>query len=274
MSARPARIPILLAIATLALAPTRVSAQWAGYERMTVDSLEAALAKPSPQPIQLTGKNLSDLDLRAFDFRGANLSSSVFNDAKLMHAKLGGTNLTVSFFERADLSAASLTGAMMFSVQMNGSILRHANLARARLIGNLRRADLSGAILTHVNAAADMRNQSMGLMNAVLANTKAVGADLSDSDFSRADLSFADFSGARMRRTQLIRADLSGANLTGADLSQANLRDAQVIDTDFSKANLTGTDFTGATFRGVRGLDTAITQGARGLPPPAPRADQ
>jgi len=44
-----------------------------------------------------------------------------------------------------------------------------------------------------------MKNQSMGLMRVNIVNAKAVGADMTDSDFSRADLSFSDFTDARAR---------------------------------------------------------------------------
>src|SRR5260221_484448 len=91
-----------------------------------------------------------------------------------------------------------------------------------RMTAQSLRAALASADLTRVNAAADMRNQSMGLMNTRIVNAKAVGADFSNSDFSRADFSFSDLSGARMHRTQLVRADLSGTTLAGADLTEAN----------------------------------------------------
>jgi uncharacterized protein YjbI with pentapeptide repeats len=155
---------------------------------------------------------------------------------------------------------------MLFSVQLAGANLRHANLTGSRLIGDLRKTDLSGAILRRMNAAADMRNQSMGLMHTVMVNARAIAADFSNSDFSRADFSFADLSDAHLHRTQLVRCDFSGTTLSRADLSEANLQEAQFIDTDFANANLTNADFSGASFRGVRGLDTATTKGARGLP--------
>ena len=57
----------------LACAPAR--GQWDSYERMSVESLKAALERSASGPAQLTGKNFSNLDLRELDFRGANMRS-------------------------------------------------------------------------------------------------------------------------------------------------------------------------------------------------------
>ena len=112
------RLKTVLVLVTW-LAMAQAHAQWDSYERMTVESLRAAIAQSSSgtRP-QLTGKNLSGLDLAEVDFRGANLSASVLNGAKLTRARLDRTNLTVSFLEGADLTGASLRDAMMFSVQL------------------------------------------------------------------------------------------------------------------------------------------------------------
>jgi uncharacterized protein YjbI with pentapeptide repeats len=258
----PGRAALLwsLLFATAVAAETRP-----GYERLSREQLVSALAA-APVGAPFTAKDLSDQDLSGLDFRGANLSASVFNGSQLSGAKLDSCNLTVSFFEGAKLPKASLAGAMMFSVQMAGAVLTEANLSGARLIGDLRKADVSGANLTKMNGAADMRNQSMGLMRTNLVNATARGTDFSDSDFSRADFSFTDFTGAKFLRTKLVRVEMSGATLTHADLSGADLRDAVLIDADLSNANLTNADLTGAELRGVRGLDSAIRTGTRGLP--------
>src|SRR5687767_3555656 len=154
--------------------------EWAGYEKLSREQLVTRISEARDAPAALTSKNLSEQDLSGVDFRGANLSASVLNRAQLTGAKLDKCNLTVSFLEGAKLSKASLTNAMLFSVQMAGAILTEANLSGARLIGDLRRADLSHATLTRMNAAADMRNQSMGLMRTNIVNAKAVNADFSE----------------------------------------------------------------------------------------------
>lgn len=254
-------------IATIGALLTFQANAGADTERMTPDSLRTALsqAQGKGRP-QLADKNFAHLSLSGIDFLGANLSASVFNGAKLDHARFDKANLTVSFFEGADMTGASFHDAMMFSVQVAGGTLRDADLSGARLIGDLSKTDLTDAKLTHMNAAADMKNQSMGLMHTSLVKAKASGADFSNSDFSRSEFSFADLTGAKMVNTKLVRTDFSGAVLAGADLSGADLSDSQLIDADLSHANLTNANFTGANLQGVRGLDTAVTKGARGLP--------
>ncbi|TMH97255.1 MAG: hypothetical protein E6H43_18510, partial [Betaproteobacteria bacterium] len=109
-------------------------------------------------------------------------------------------------------------------------------------------------MLTKMDGAADMKNQSMGLMRANIVSANLRGADLSGSDFSRADFSFSDLSGANLAGTRLSGAEFSGTDLRGANLAGADLSGAKLVDTDFTGANLAGADFTAAVFRSVRGL--------------------
>lgn len=76
-----------------------------------------------------------------------------------------------------------------------------------------------------------MRNQSMGLMRAVLRSANLTGLNARDADLSRADLEFASLKGA----------DLTAASLKGAQLGGADLSGATVIGTDFEDADLVST---------------------------------
>jgi uncharacterized protein YjbI with pentapeptide repeats len=243
------------------------NAAWEGYERMTRDSLLSKLsATANGTMIDLKAKNLSDLDLHGVDFEGANLSSSVFNGANLRGAKLDDTNLTVAFFEGADLTKASFRNAVLFSAQLAGAKAQGADFDGVRFIGDLKKTDFTDAKMTHMKGAADMKNQSMGLMHTSMVNGIAVGADMSDSSFERAEFTFSDFSRAKMVRTKLYRADFSGSKLIGADLTGADLHDAVLINADLSNANLTDADLTGANLQGVKVLETTTKTGTRGLP--------
>lgn len=242
-------------------------AEWEGHESMTRESLISTLSTAIGAPrIDLRAKNLSGLDLHGIDFKGANLSSSVFNGANLRDAKMDNTNLTVAFFEGADLTGASFRNAVLFSAQLAGAKARGVDFDGVRFIGDLRRTDFTDAKMTHMKGAADMKNQSMGLMHTSMVNGIAVGADLSDSSFERAEFTFSDFSRAKMVNAKLYRADFSGSKLVGVDLTGADLREALLINADLTNANLTNADFTGANLQGAAGLDSAIKIGARGLP--------
>jgi mxaJ protein len=237
------------------------AADWPGYEKLTREQVVAALAKASASaPTDFYSKNLSELDLSGIDFKGANLAAAVLNGANLTSANLSRCNLTVSFAQGSNLTNANLQGAMMFSMQLQGANLKGANLSGARLIGDLRRANLEQAVLTKMDGAADMKNQSMGLMRANIVSANLRGADLSGSDFSRADFSFSDLSSANLAGTKLSGAEFSGTDLRGANLAGADLSGSKFIDTDFTGANLANADFTAAVFRGVKGLAQVAQQ--------------
>src|SRR5207302_598262 len=111
-----------------------------------------------------------------------------------------------------------------------------ARLTGARFIGDLRQADLRGAHLARLDGAADMKNQSMGLMHAVISSADLSWADLREADLSRADFSFSTLAGADLRGVRIFGGDFSGTSLARANLSGADLRESKFIDTDFSGA--------------------------------------
>jgi uncharacterized protein YjbI with pentapeptide repeats len=151
----------------------------------------------------------------------------------------------------ADLTDANLTGAKMFglvtSTGMQNSrreapIFVRANMTGATVVSRLGFADLTGANLSNAHMAADMHNQSMGLMRAEFPS-----ADLTDANLAGADLGHA-----LLRFANLTNANLAGANLTQADLIGANLGGA-----DLTGANLTGADLRDAKIESAKGLDSA-----------------
>jgi uncharacterized protein YjbI with pentapeptide repeats len=73
-----------------------------------------------------------------------------------------------------------------------------------------------------------MRNQSMGLMRAVLKSANLERVNARGADMSRVDLEFASLKGADLTGASLKRATLGGADLTGVI----------VVDTDFDGADL------------------------------------
>ena len=237
------------------------AADWPDHERLTRDQVVAALAAAPGAPVSFYAKNLSDLDLSGIDFKGANLSAAVLNGSNLTGANLSRSNLTVSFAEGANLTNANLRGAMMFSTQLGGAILVGADLSGARLIGDLRRATLEKAVLRNMDAAPDMKNQSMGLMRANLASANLRGADLSGSDFSRGDFSFCDLSGARLVGAKLRAAEFGGTDLRGADLSGADLSGAK-LSTPTSRVRISPAPISPGRHFAVSGAWTRRTRAA------------
>ncbi|PLA39186.1 hypothetical protein CYK00_12065 [Neisseria sicca] len=98
--------------------------------------------------------NLSDLDLRMADFRGAVLNKVDFQKSKLYGAK----------FQSAKLIKANLQEANLFFAEFQNAKLTEANLQEANLFfanlqnANLARANLKGANLRDINLEnADLR---------------------------------------------------------------------------------------------------------------------
>lgn len=213
---------------------------------MSREQLIALLSGDSDQTVDLSSRRLSGLDLRGVDFRGANLRWARLNGADLRGANLSNVILDSAWLLDSNLENANLSGANLFSTQLQGANLRNAVLTGARIVANLERADLTGAILRQANLAADMRNQSMGLMRAILRLATLDKADLSGVKAARADAEFASFRGAI-----LDGADFSGAELAGADLTGASV----------AGCNLSGADLASARLVSVKGeavgLDTA-----------------
>jgi len=162
------RAPVVLALILFVLLPSAWAEAPKGYERLTRAQVLEAVERASTAGgrADFYSKDLSDLDLSGVDFKGANLTAAVLNGSNLSRANLSRCNLTVAFAEGTNLSGADLTEAVLFSTQLKRADLRNANLSRARLIGDLTSANLSGANFRQADAAADMRNQSMGLMRA------------------------------------------------------------------------------------------------------------
>lgn len=118
-----------------------------GWEDMRADLREA----------NLSGADLSFVNLREADLREANLGGANLRFANLRAADLGGAdlrlvNLRAADLSAADLSAADLSGANLGMADLSAADLSMANLSGANLgMANLSRADLSMADLRDAN---------------------------------------------------------------------------------------------------------------------------
>jgi uncharacterized protein YjbI with pentapeptide repeats len=131
----------------------------------------------------------------------------------LSGADLSGMNLNKAHLRGADLNKADLSNACLIGANLRGASLKGANLSGARIReANLNGADLSGANLTKANLRA---------LNLTRVNLS--GADLSKAQLKEvcligANLRRADLSGSDLRHATLVRSDLRKAELTGARL--------------------------------------------------------
>jgi len=191
--------------------------------RLGMESIRTWWSENPGERLNLTGANLSRVDLAGANLTGANLS-----EAELIEANLTGANLVQATFMRADLAGANLSMANLSEADLIETDLRRTNLAKANLAGayllqaKVMRAALVGANLTGANlSGADLRRADL------------TGASLVQATFMGAGLDAANFNGA-----DLSRADLSEADLTGANLSEARLERAEAGGTKFGNLDL------------------------------------
>jgi uncharacterized protein YjbI with pentapeptide repeats len=219
----------------------------------------------------------------AADLSGANLSSVDLSFANLRGANLVGADLTFAVLRRANLSNASLATCVLqpdFSVRCNAADLSHANLTRASLTGAtlfganltfavLRRANLSNASLATcfftVNGPTCelARFDSADLTFARL--TSAVTSNCDSIDFGDGIGVVSVCGGVIMDNATLVGADLSNTNLSFADLAHTNLIHAALRTATFGEcaesslvelevcggANLTNADLAHANLSGL-----------------------
>lgn len=176
----------------------------------------------------LSGADLSDLNLA-----GADLARADLTGAKLGGTNLSGANLARAKLFRADLSQADLSRATLFKANLSQSDLAGANLNGADMSGAfLIRANLSGASLL----GACLQGASLG--QASLFRAKLGRAVLRQASFFKADLTEADLSEADLEGANLQEAVLEGTNLRSAKLSNANLCFATLLRTNLESAVL------------------------------------
>lgn len=181
----------------------------------------------------LSGANLSSINLRGVDLSKANLRDADFSWTDLGRANLSEANLSGSAFNKANLRESNLRKAT----------LRGANFFEA----DLSEADLSGSNLRETK-----------FMEASLNGANITNADLGEADLRLANLFDTDFSKANLNKANLSGSDLDGANFSQANLSDSILSAVQALATNFSEATLTGACIEDWNTNGATNLDKVI----------------
>ena len=187
----------------------------------------------------LIGADLNRLNLRGWDFSGANLKNAYFWGADLAGASFVGSTLTNANFEWVYMAGANFTDTDLTGASLTWATISDTNFTRAKLInvtrgcadgwacdwGGVPFFTFAGAILTGVKSWNFSPNYRF---NAFLPAgwTNRYGVLFGPT---------ADLSGLILRQIDLTGLNLSNANLTGVDLSGSNLSGS-----DLSNAVLTG----------------------------------
>lgn len=226
----------------------------------TVREVTVMLFKAKPgELVDLSGHDLTYLDLSGLNFKAAKLANSNlygadFTRANLRGTDMSGTRLDRAVLIRADLSGANLSGASILRPTIYTDLTENladaprfagANLTGLRVMANMSGADFHGADLTDANFSPRESRPGQGTITTLAKNM------LKSCDFSKAILRGANFDRAVMTFSHFAGADLTGANLTSTDLSRADFTGADLTDADLS-----GADLDGATLLGVKGLET------------------
>jgi uncharacterized protein YjbI with pentapeptide repeats len=206
--------------------------------------------------VNLSGKDLSNLDLAGLDFKAAILTKANLYGVDLTLSNLKGTDLAGAKLDRsimmqADFSGANLEGATIMAPSVfSTAMIDHAdapkftgaNLRGARIAARLDGADFRNADLTNARIGPNDHTTEAGMAPASkMLSVNFSGATMAGTDIREVDMTFGRFAGANLTGAKLIHVDLSRADFTGADLTGADL---------------TGSDLEGANLTGVKGFDT------------------
>jgi uncharacterized protein YjbI with pentapeptide repeats len=200
-------------------------------ELTRADIEKAIINHSAGATLDFSRKSLNGLDLSGLNLSGCNFYAARLNKTDLNNANLEGAILDQAWLIEANLTNASLKGAHAFATQMQRVRADKANFSGIRLTADLTGASLSEAIFNEADLSADMKNQSMGLMRAILRSTRLEGAS-----FKKANLMSVDLRFAHAAHTNFTEANLSDANAAGADFSRAVWKDARVTNLDLDSA--------------------------------------
>ena len=234
--------PVMLVLASMMLSyPTfgqdmlhGVDLEQPAYSQAEItraDIEKAIIDHSTGAPLDFSGKSLNGLDLSGLNLSGGNFYAARLNKTDLKNANLEGANLDQAWLIEANLTNASLKGAHAFATQMQRIRADKANFSSIRLTADLTGASLRGTIFNEADLSADMKNQSMGLMRAILRSTRLEGAS-----FKKAKLMSVDLRFAHAEHVNFTEANLSDANASGADFSGAVWKDSRVTNLDLDSA--------------------------------------
>jgi uncharacterized protein YjbI with pentapeptide repeats len=170
----------------------------------------------------LSGANLSNLDLEGLDLSHGNLIG-----AHLHAANLSGANLTKAILHGATLASSNLSRTVL-----QKTILANANLYDAKLIE---------AFITETD-----------LTDAYLHKADFSKAQLMGSVLRQADARMAKFHAATLHDTILAGADLFLADFREADLDHVDLSYARLIHANFEDAVIANSWVYGSSVWGIR----------------------
>lgn len=191
--------------------------------------------------LDLAALELSNMDLRFWDFSGANLDSSRFDESVISGSEFRYSNLSDATFlssiaDRSDFSDANLSGTDFSGAQL--------------AVSNFEKATLEGTVFELANLEGAYFNDTV-LHHTVFSHACLCAANfdetvLEGTDFSNADLTRADFTNVDIQGAKWDNCIMESTILRNVKLAQFDLEDPNMIEI-LSEAYLDEADWTGVT---------------------------
>jgi uncharacterized protein YjbI with pentapeptide repeats len=222
--------------------------------------------------IDLTGENLTGVDLSGCYLEGVNFTDCDLTKANLTGAILAGANLT-----NAILHQTNCQGANIGASDLTDADFTEANLEKAQLGGaNYTRTKFIRCLMSEINYLDSTFEQTMfdgstmkqsNFINPVFNECSFLTTDLTQANFVKGQFTQANFEQAILDGANFVEATaeyanftkaqminsrfVGGCNLTNSHFNQANLsqsclRENQLNHCDFSQTQLAEADFSGA----------------------------
>lgn len=235
-------------------------------------------AKQGISDLNLTGVDLSRLNLRGADlsdgwferarFDGCDLTGAKLDRSVLAHCSIADARLDDVTAVKANLGNANISGSSLAGIDLTEAILETTKLTRVGLQrAKLSRANLRAIVLTEVDLS-EITAEEMTLNEAEISGLRMANAKLERCLFIGLELGGADFGGIALKRCAFINCIarkidfshakwdsvafvetciLSEAKFVGAQLAACNLREMPLDGADFTQAMLDRADLSGST---------------------------
>ncbi len=161
----------------------------------------------------LSGVNLTSIDLHIANLRGAKIRESCLDFSILHGAELKKADMTGSWLREADIRIANMASSIMENVNMQGAFLVKSDLTDAYLVN----ANMSETVLIRANLR---------------------GAHMNRTILRNADLRFADLTECYLGYSNLEGAFLSDTQLNNADMTHIRLGESKMVRTVFANNDL------------------------------------
>lgn len=225
---------------------TEASAAWTELEDLDLSGLD------------LTGVNLRQAILRRCNLQGAVLVDADLCDALLEDCKLGGAAMDRMCLARAQLESSDLHAAQLASVDFSGARINQCIFDQAELAASCwddAQVLESGFEAARLKQATGQRGQ---FVQCRMACVDATASRFEKTVFEQCMLEAAIFNKAQLKGTTLQACQASHAQFDGANMQ--GLR--SLLDTRLDQANLHGADLQDASLQNTS-LARAVLREAR-----------